>query len=99
MNYFEDKYNIKNKIIIIMIALSIFFYIALGIIGIYIILSIFILFKKAENVEKRLDELETKSLYYERAYNEMRKQRDAFIKRNCELSLKLKETKDPNTNL
>lgn len=66
-------------------------------VGILVIL--FYIMSTVQGLKEKVAELETKSIYYEKAYEQMREQRNKFIKRNCELQIKNNEAVDPNTNL
>lgn len=55
--------------------------------------------KLIETINK-VNELDTKSIYYEKAYNEMRDQRDKEIIKYCvEKKKSQRKPKDPNTNI
>ena len=54
--------------------------------------------KLIETINK-VNELDTKSIYYEKAYEQMKAQRDKFIKRVCDLQIKNYESNDSKTNL
>ena len=54
---------------------------------------------KLKEATDKINELDAKSVYYEKAYEQMRAQRDKFIKRACDLQLKINKSNDSNTNL